>query len=180
MAKETDVNPVTHITADAIGPPGKRVFYLQAQQNTRTITLIVEKFQVQSLASGVEEFMADIQQKFPHLKEASTNYIEANMYINPPVDPLFRVGELALGYDADADRMVLIARELVPNQEFDPDAEPIEGRVIRFWCTRDQLRKLAHWGIEVAKRGRPLCTQCGAPIDPEEGHFCPKKNGHRG
>jgi predicted amidophosphoribosyltransferase len=26
--------------------------------------------------------------------------------------------------------------------------------------------------------GRPICSMCGQPIDPE-GHFCPRKNGHR-
>jgi hypothetical protein len=28
------------------------------------------------------------------------------MRINPPVDPLFRVGEIGLGYDKDRDRVV--------------------------------------------------------------------------
>ncbi len=27
-----DLNPVTHITAGAVGPPGKRVFHIQATQ----------------------------------------------------------------------------------------------------------------------------------------------------
>lgn len=40
---EMDIRPVTHITTDAIGQPGKRVFYLQGWQDERTITLIVEK-----------------------------------------------------------------------------------------------------------------------------------------
>ena len=89
------------------------------------------------------------------------------------LDPLFRVGEFGLGYDADSDLMVLVARELMPDE-----APPEEGGVVRFWCTRDQLRALARWGIEVASRGRPVCSQCGEPMDPE-GHFCPKKNGHK-
>ena len=49
---ELDLNPVSHITADAIGKPGERVFYLQAIQDERTITLLVEKVQIQSLAVG--------------------------------------------------------------------------------------------------------------------------------
>ncbi len=174
MPKEIDFNPVTHITADAIGAPGKRVFYLQAQQNTRTVTLIIEKFQVQSLSVGVEQFLAEIQGKHPHLTEASHNYVEANMEIHPPVDPMFRVGELALGYDTELDLLILVAHELIPEGQSSE-----QSRVIRFWCSRSQIRKLAHWGLEVVSRGRPLCPQCSAPIDPEEGHFCPKKNGHR-
>ena len=175
MAKEIDLNPVTHITTDAIGPPGQRVFYIQAQQNTRTLTVIVEKFQIQSLAVGVEQFLGEIHEKFPNLKDASSDYVEASMHINPPVDPLFRAGELALGYDADTDLLILVVRELIVDEQ-----ETEDGRVIRFWCSRSQLRRMAHWGIEVASRGRPLCPQCGQPMDSEEEHFCPKKNGHRG
>jgi uncharacterized repeat protein (TIGR03847 family) len=95
------------------------------------------------------------------------------MRINPPVDPLFRIGELGLGYDADSDLVVLIARELLGEGE-----EAQEADVVRFWCSRSQLRAMCHWGMEVASRGRPLCPQCGEPMDPE-GHFCPKKNGHK-
>ena len=31
---ELDLNPVSHITSDAIGQPGQRVFYLQAWRET--------------------------------------------------------------------------------------------------------------------------------------------------
>ena len=37
---DIDVDPCDHITADAIGKPGQRVFYLQAYQDQRTITVI--------------------------------------------------------------------------------------------------------------------------------------------
>ena len=172
-ATELDLRPVTHITTDAIGQPGKRVFYIQGWQNERTITIIVEKIQIQSLAVGLEQFLSEIQEKFPDLPEASADYDEDQMRIHPPVDPLFRVGELGLGYDTDSDLAVLITRELLAEGQ-----DPEEASVVRFWCTRSQLRAMCHWGMEVASHGRPLCPQCGQPMDPE-GHFCPKKNGHQ-
>lgn len=171
--KEIDLQPVTHLTTDAIGQPGKRVFYVQGWQEERTISLIVEKFQVQTLAVGVEQFLVEIQEKFPGLEEASADFDEDKMRIRPPVDPLFRIGEIGLGYDSDSDLMVLILREVLAEGQ---DEE--EGRVVRFWCTRSQVRAMCRWGIEVASRGRPHCPQCGEPMDPE-GHFCPKKNGHK-
>jgi uncharacterized repeat protein (TIGR03847 family) len=170
---EIDIHPVTHITTDAIGQPGKRVFYIQGWQNERTITLIVEKVQIQSLAVGLEQFLEEIKGKFPDLPEASSEYSEENMRINPPVDPLFRVGEVGLGYDADSDLVVLVAKELVPE-----GTQPEDASVVRFWCTRDQMRAMCHWGLQVAAQGRPVCPQCGQPIDPQ-GHFCPKRNGHK-
>ena len=169
---EIDLRPVTHILTDAIGPPGKRVFYLQGWQDDRTVTLIVEKFQIQSLAIGLEQFLTELDEKYPDLADATADYKEEKMHIHPPVDPLFRVGELGLGYDIEEDLLILVAREAVPEEE---DSE--QAGVVRFWCTRAQLRSMSNWGIEIAARGRPLCPQCGEPEDPE-GHFCPKKNGH--
>jgi uncharacterized repeat protein (TIGR03847 family) len=171
--EEIDLRPVSHITTDAIGQPGKRVFYIQGWQNERTVTLIVEKIQVQSLAVGVEQFLAEIREKFSELRDAPGDYNEDKMHIHPPVDPLFRVGEIGLGYDADSDLVVLVVREILEEGQ-----ESEEADTVRFWCTRDQVRALARWGIEVVSRGRPSCPQCGEPMDPE-GHFCPKKNGHK-
>jgi uncharacterized repeat protein (TIGR03847 family) len=172
-SKEIDLRPVSHITTDAIGAPGKRIFYIQGWQEERTITLIVEKIQIQSLAVGLEQFLGEIYDRFPDLPQATSDYKEENMRIHPPLDPLFRTGELGLGYDSENDLVVLIAREML-----EEDQDPNEGSVVRFWCTRDQIRAMCHWGMEVASRGRPLCPQCGQPMDPE-GHFCPKKNGHK-
>jgi len=170
---EYDLNPVTHITTDAIGQPGKRVFYIQGWQNERTITLIVEKVQIQTLAVGLEQFLAEVSEQYPNLPEASPEYTEQNMRITPPLDPLFRVGEMGLGYDTDHDLVVLVVKE-----QLDEGQDPEEASIVRFWCTRSQLRAMCRWGVDVAARGRPICPQCGEPMEPE-GHFCPKRNGHK-
>lgn len=184
--EEYNLQPVDHITADAIGPAGQRVFYIQAQKGHQTITLIAEKFQIQSLAIGVERFLAEIAEKYPDLPAAEAEYNEEVMHIHPPVDPVFRVANIGLGFNIDEDLIVLVIHELLPEQDINEalemleDPEPPEdSSVARFWCTRSQLMALGRWGIEVASRGRPLCPQCGEPKDPE-GHFCVKKNGgHR-
>jgi uncharacterized repeat protein (TIGR03847 family) len=170
---EIDVDPCDHITADAIGVPGQRVFYLQAYQDTRTVTVIIEKIQLQSLAVGIEQYLAKLAEQNPDLAEASAEFREEHMRISPPVEPVFRAGEIGLGYDKERDMLVLITREVIMEGD-----EPEEAAVIRYWCTRSQARALARWGVDVVKRGRPTCPQCGQPIEPE-GHFCPKKNGYR-
>jgi uncharacterized repeat protein (TIGR03847 family) len=169
---EIDVDPCNHITADAIGAPGQRVFYLQAYQDERTITVLIEKAQLQSLAIGIEQFLSQISQQNPDLEQASGEYSEERMRIHPPVDPLFRAGEIGLAYDKDRDQVVVFTKELL-TEEDDPDS----AAQIRFWVSRSQVRKLARWGADVTSRGRPVCVQCGQPIEPD-GHFCPKKNGH--
>ncbi len=171
---ELDLNPIVHITTDAIGPPGQRVFYIQGQTTDRVVTIIVEKVQIQTLALGVEDFLAEITQRYPELPAVTPQYDELSMHIQPPVDPIFRVGELGLAYDADQDLAVLVAREIQSAENADPE----EVGVICFWCTRSQLYAMGRWGLEVSGRGRPVCPLCGQAIDPA-GHFCPKRNGHK-
>jgi uncharacterized repeat protein (TIGR03847 family) len=169
---EIELKPVEHITTDAIGVPGKRVFYVQGRQIDQVVTLILEKAQVQALALGVEEFLNEVYERFPNLPAASADYVEETMHIKPPVDPLFRIGELHLGYHIESDLVVLIAREIVTEGQ-----DPNEVSVVRFWCSRSQLRAMSHWGLEVAARGRAVCPFCGEPINPGDKHVCPKKNG---
>jgi len=62
---ELDLNPVQHITADAIGQPGKRVFYLQGwrESDVHPVTIIIEKIQLQTLATGLEQILTEISSK---------------------------------------------------------------------------------------------------------------------
>ncbi len=170
-----DINPVIKITVDAIGQPGERVFYLQGKGQDQEITLLVEKFQIQTLALAIENLMSELREKISDMAEASPNYREDEMVLEPPLDPLFRVGELSLGYDPDQDMLILIAKEVpvdITNSEKDELSE------VRFWCTRSQLWALARWGIELASRGRPVWPSTGEPILPP-GEFSPKNNGHK-
>lgn len=171
--KEFDLKPVSRITTDAIGPQGKRVFYIQARKADELVTLIIEKQQVESLAMGLEQFLTDLHTRLTDLPEASSEYIEEDMTLERPIDPAFRVGHMGLGYDEDTDLLVLVLKEIQPE-----DADPEVADVARLWCTRAQMRAMCNWGLEVASRGRPICGNCGQPIDPE-GHFCPKRNGHK-
>ena len=84
---EYDLNPVSRITTGAIGPPGQRIFYLQARQETTLVTLIVEKMQMQSLAGGLEQFLLELAQQYPDLPEASGDYQEPEMELEQPIDP---------------------------------------------------------------------------------------------
>lgn len=170
---EFDLRPVDRITTGAIGPPGKRVFYLQARKDDLLVTLIVEKSQVQSLAVGVEQFLDELGQRLPDLDSSPAETPRESMDLQKPIDPAFRVGQLGLGYDEDSDLMVLVAREIQPE-----GTDPEEAGVARFWCTREQILSMCRWGLDVANHGRPICGNCGQPIDPE-GHFCPKSNGHK-
>lgn len=170
---DMDLKPVDRITVDAIGQPGSRVFYIQAQKQDQVVTILVEKVQVQTICVGVEQFLAEIVQKYPDVSVVDAVYQEEDMRIVPPVDPLFRAGEIGLAYSVDDDLAIFIVKEI-------PTTQLVEAELgeVRFWCTRAHMSALSKWGIELSGRGRPICPQCGEPMAPE-GHLCPKKNGHK-
>lgn len=170
-----DLNPVTHITADAIGEPGRRVFYIQARQGTLIVTLLCEKEQVQALAIGVEQILAQLAQKDPAKAGPFDEILALDMSLVEPIEPLFRVGQMGLGYDEENNLLVLVTQELLPE-----DAEPESGAIARFWFTPLQARTLARHALQVVAAGRPRCPLCGAPMGPAGEHFCPRKNGHQG
>jgi uncharacterized repeat protein (TIGR03847 family) len=172
-----ELNPTTHITFDAIGQPGERVFYLQGRNAENVVTLLVEKFQIQTLALAIENLMAELQEKLPEMLDASPNFKEEDMTLEPPLDPLFRVGELSLAYDMEKDLLILIAKEIPIGQAEEGEEEDSLSEV-QFWCTRSQLWSLGRWGIELASRGRPVWPSTGEPILPP-GEFSPKNNGHK-
>ncbi len=177
---EIDVKPCVNITIDAIGQPGQRTFFIQGKSETETITLLFEKIQVQSLVVALLKFFDNLHQEFPSLSMENDKFSAENMSIVPPVDPMFRVGDLNLIYEQDTDNVILAAKEILFTQEDQSNQPPenFESRTVNFWCTRDQISQLSNWCVELLQRGRPICPLCNEPIEPE-GHLCPKKNGHK-
>lgn len=173
MPSHYDIRPAQHLTTGTRGEPGQRVFFLQASDGVDTMTLIIEKIQLLSLEKGAEQFLSDLEERYPQITAAEEAYEEETMELQEPLDPLFRVGNLGLGYDEEEDMIVLLAREIGLR-----DAENEDARTVRIWCSRSQLRALCAHGLVIAGRGRPICPHCGEPINPE-GHFCPKRNGHK-
>lgn len=167
-----DLNPVDRITTDAIGKPGQRVFYLQARKGLNLVTLICEKQHVAALAAAIDELLLSQVNDVAEDVVEPDPVLELGMDLEVPLDPVFRVGQVNLGYDQVSERLVIIAYELLPEED---ESNP---SVARFWATPAQMRAFSIHGQNVVASGRPTCSMCGEPIDPE-GHFCPRKNGNK-
>jgi uncharacterized repeat protein (TIGR03847 family) len=166
-----DFDPVTRLTADAIGEPGQRTFYLQAASGADQVTLLVEKEQVRRLAESLESWLPELAADRPEDPEEARVAEAGELALSEPLEPDFRVGQLQLSYDPERDRVMVVATELVAGEEQPEEPEP-EPQQVRLVVTRPQLRVLAHHGSQVVARGRPLCPLCGNPLDPA-------LNGHR-
>lgn len=168
MARHIELNPVSHITIGTVGPPGERVFYLQGARGTDLVSLIIEKQQAAILASSVETLLEELNEKFP--LEEDREPIWMDMRLRDPIEPLFRVGNIGLGFNEEIGRVAIVTYELVNEEEEEPN-------VVSFWASRAQVQALAKHALEVVQAGRPICGNCGKPIDAS-GHFCPNRNGH--
>lgn len=162
-----DLNPVSRVMLGALGEPGHRVFYLQARQGTTLVTLQAEKEQIQSLGVGITDLLEKLGKRAAPDEPVSAY----DVALEEPLEPLFQIGQLGLGFDREHDLLVIVAYEIAAEEE------AAGVNYVRFWASRDQMRALAQHASEVVTGGRPICVLCGKPIDPE-GHFCPRRNGH--
>ena len=167
MAQHIELNPVSHLTIGTIGPPGQRVFYFQGSKGTNLISLIIEKQQASILASRVEIILEELSEDSS--KDEDRESVWTDMRLREPVEPLFRVGNIGLGYNEENRRLAIVAYELVDEEE--------EPNVVSFWASRDQAQALVKHALDVVSAGRPICGNCGKTMDAE-GHFCPNRNGH--
>lgn len=166
-----ELNPVYRITADAIGEPGNRTFYMQARKGASLVTLLCEKEQVRALSEAAQQMLEELKTKYP--RGANYMQLQMDMSLEEPLTPDFRIGQMGLGYDEENDLVVIVARELLPE-----DVDEEEASVVRLFCSRAQIDAMARHALEVVARGRPTCPLCGRPIDRNAVHFCPRSNGH--
>lgn len=167
-----DFDPVSRITVGTVGLPGQREFFLQARRGLQTVTLKVEKQQVQALAVGINELLEQLGEAPPQLRLDLVDPNNPGMALEEPVYPAFVVGQMGLGYDDDRDMVILIVQEAVAEEGAESGAA-----LARFVGSRTVMRDLSEHALSVVAAGRPTCPLCGQPIDPR-GHFCPPSNGH--
>ena len=146
-------------TTGAVGDPGQRTFYLQAREGADTTSVKLEKQQVMALA----EYLGGLLHDLP----APDQVPEAPELIDPVI-PDWTVGTIGVAYDNDRDRIVIVADELMPDEDD-------KGATMRVAVTRSQVRALIDRAESLMAGGRPPCRLCGAPLDPS-GHACPRAN----
>jgi uncharacterized repeat protein (TIGR03847 family) len=162
MNETFDLGDLERFTVGTVGAVGRRVFLLQFTTGSVTLTVKVEKQQVSVLAEYLGRLLADLPRP---------DFVAAHdMELDDQNEPRWVVGTLGVSYDEDIDRIVLVAEELV--------AEDEDGDVARCSVTRAQAAAFAIRATSLVEAGRPPCPMCGLPLDPA-GHECPRTNGHR-
>lgn len=161
-----ELDPVTHITAGAIGKPGQRTFFVQAEKGLERVTLVCEKEQVQALADAVDEMVTNLEQEFGLARHENLKVDEDAMQVKEE-EPLFRIGAMGLGYDANRDKILLVAQEALAEEE-----EERDPREVRLFATRAQMQIVSQYAREVIGKGR----NPDQVVLQSEAHF--RRNGH--
>ena len=162
---EIDWDDTDGFTAGVVGPQGRRVFFLQARRSGQVVSLKVEKQQMAGLAEFLDGLMGDL----PPTDERTLEVIDANVRFEDPGEADWVVGSLGVTYQQSTDRLVLIAEELVR----DEDLKPAQAR---FPLQREQVESFIESARALVAAGRPPCDWCGAPLEPEAGGWCPCAN----
>lgn len=182
-----EYDPPERFVAGTVGEPGQRTFFLQARAGGRTTSVSLEKQQVAVLAERVEALLDEVVRRsggvagVPAVAPADTT---DSAPLDAPIEEEFRVGTMALAWDADDEVVVIEAQALTEDAEEDEpplvaDDDDEDGPpLLRVRITGAAARAFAARAQAVVAAGRPPCPFCGGPLDAG-GHVCPRANGYR-
>ncbi|OZM83051.1 DUF3090 domain-containing protein [Pseudonocardia sp. MH-G8] len=165
--------------AGTVGEPGDRSFYLQAIQEARTISVLLEKQQVSVLADRISALLQEVARRFGSEEPGEAGGTDLDP-LAVPLEEEFRVGTMGLGWDADSSSVVVellaVTEEEIDESIVLDDTE--EGPdALRVFLSPVQAKAFADRAERVVSAGRPPCPLCAEPLDPE-GHVCVRLNGY--
>ena len=172
-----------------IGEPGQRTFFLQARAGARVVSVALEKAQVAVLAERLGRLLVELD-RHGIVEDPPSPIDPDEKPLDEPLNEAFRATTLTLGWDGEAERILIEARarsEADAEAETEPEAEAAEAieiddededgpDLLRVRLTAEAARTFVERAFRVVRAGRPPCPLCGNPLDPG-GHICPRRNG---
>ena len=162
MSESFHFETVEMLTVGTLGPKGQRAFYLQCLAEGSLVSLKFEKQQAAALA----EYLDRVLGQLPDSDEGES---PADLDMREPVVEAWTIGSLGIAYDEHADRVILVAEELVEDEDS-------AGASARFTLSRAQVGALVARARAVVSSGRPPCPYCLRPLEPSNGDWCPCHN----
>ena len=157
--------------AGTVGAPGDRAFFLQARKGSALVSVGIEKVQVAALAHRLDDLLDAV--------DAPARAVPPDdLPLEQPVVELFRVGAMALAWDAGTEAVVIEAQTPTENGEYVelPDDADEGPDLLRVRIDAPTARAFVQRAEALVISGRPACPFCGQPLDAQ-GHFCSRGNG---
>src|SRR5918992_76650 len=142
----------------AIGDPGRRTFYLQARKGDVLVSVALEKLQVVALADRMATLLEAVGADGTPTRDVGA--------LEEPVVELFRVGAMALAWDADSETVVVEAQTETEDGAYAeiPDEAPDGPDLLRVSIEPRAARAFIERAAAVVSAGRPPCPFCGEPL----------------
>ena len=148
------------------------------------VSVGLEKAQVAVLADRLGKLLIELDRR-GIVEDPPAAIAPDEKPLDEPLNEAFRATTLTLGWDGDAERILIEARAPGDDDEEDPDESVVEVEdddeegpdLLRVRLTAGAARSFVEQAFRVVRAGRPPCPLCGNPLDAT-GHICPRKNGH--
>lgn len=170
-----------------LGEPGARVFYLQARQDGRIVSVVVEKEQVRAMADHFDTTLEQVARlddevEIPPVRDTARDLAPLEL----PLVEEFRVGASGIGWDISSRRFFLELSSVVEVESTDDPVDllaavtepPEPDESLTILLTPEQARDFVPRARYFVQAGRPPCPFCQQPIGPG-GHICPRADGYR-
>jgi uncharacterized repeat protein (TIGR03847 family) len=167
-----------------VGEPGNRSFFLQARDGMRVVSVALEKAQVAVLAERLGRLLVELDRR-GIAEDLPAPILPDERPLDEPLNEAFRATTLTLGWDVDAEQILIEARAPSDDDEegeteavLEADDDDEDGPdLLRVRLSAEAARTFVERAFRVIRAGRPPCPLCGNPLDAA-GHICPRKNGH--
>jgi uncharacterized repeat protein (TIGR03847 family) len=116
-------DPPDRFVAGTIGQPGSRTFFLQARRSGQVVSVVLEKVQVAVLAERLGVLLDELEERGI---AAAGNASADDQPLDEPINEAFRATTLTLGWDGDAERILVEARAETQDEADEDDAEEEE------------------------------------------------------
>ena len=162
------------VVIGTVGPPGARTFYLQVRTGAQIVSIALEKQQSALLAQKIDEILDQLITVEGNRFSVPTS-TPVELVDNDPLEAAqeqFRAGTIGIGWDPTTAQVIIEAHPLLAEDldaRDEGDAE--ESEMLRVRMPVGTARAFTQRTREIVDAGRPLCTLCGYPIDPD-GHIC--------
>lgn len=175
-------DPPTRFVSGTVGAPGQRTFFLQAKDDRRLISVVLDKEQLRLLADRCEDLLDDLLRRgidgIPAVAPGDLDLEPLSL----PIDEEWRVGAMGLAWNPERGLITIEAHQLVEDEQVeipDVESEAEDGpECLRVRISPLQARAFNARSERLIAAGRQPCPLCQFPLDPS-GHICPRSNGYR-
>lgn len=164
-----EFNDLTHLSAVAVGMPGKRTFFLMVANEEEWVRVWLEKEVLEALTVAIERLAEALalEKLYDPASAEDTGPAARPAPTGLPASEV-EVEQISLGYDEGKAILDVVVHPSGP--------KPLGWSELYCHLGLGMLKDFGVQAAGVCAAGRPRCPLCGLPMDDPEQHVCPESN----